>query len=116
MDVFDLDEKLLYDYRRFARSFTQIRAKDIREGVDAIYRTNRFWPDPLISINPNFEKGASVADLVKESILHPHTAQIFRIDGAPMRRHRHQEQAVAKAHERTSFVVTTGSTAASLSI
>jgi hypothetical protein len=42
MDVFDLDEKLLYDYRRFARSFTQIRAKDIREGVDAIYRTNRF--------------------------------------------------------------------------
>ena len=66
MDVFDLDEKLLYDYRRFARSFTQIRAKNIREGVDAIYRTNRFWPDPLISINPNFEKGASVADLVKE--------------------------------------------------
>lgn len=108
MDVFDLDEKLLYDYRRFARSFTQIRAKDIREGVDAIYRTNRFWPDPLISINPNFEKGASVADLVKESILHPHTAQIFRIDGASMRLHRHQEQAVAKAHERTSFVVTTG--------
>lgn len=108
MDVFDLDEKLLYDYRRFARSFTQIRARDIREGVNAIYATNRFWPDPLISINPNFEKGATVADLAKEGVLHPHTAQIFRIDGAAMRLHRHQEQAVAKAHERTSFVVTTG--------
>jgi ATP-dependent helicase YprA (DUF1998 family) len=108
MDVFDLDEKLLYDYRRFARSFTQIRARDIREGVNAIYATNRFWPDPLISINPNFEKGATVGDLAKEGVLHPHTAQIFRIDGAPMRLHRHQEQAVAKAHERTSFAVTTG--------
>jgi Lhr-like helicase len=108
MDVFDLDQKLLYDYRRFARSFTQIRARDIREGVDAIYQTNRFWPDPLISINPHFEKGAFVTDLVKEGILHPHTAQIFRLDGVPIRLNRHQQEAVVNAHQRKSFAVTTG--------
>lgn len=108
MDVFDLDDRLLYDYRRFARSFTQIRAKDIREGVDTIYQTKRFWPDPLISINPHFEKGAFVTDLVKQGVLHPHTAQIFRIDGAPIQLHRHQEEAVAKAHQGKSFAVTTG--------
>jgi hypothetical protein len=96
MDVFDLDQKLYYDYRRFARSFTQIRARDIREGVDAIYQTNRFWPDPLISINPHFEKGAFVNDLVKDGILHMHTAQIVRIDGVPIRLNRHQQEAVVR--------------------
>ncbi len=33
MDVFDLDGRMLEDYQRFARSFTQIRAKDIQAGV-----------------------------------------------------------------------------------
>jgi superfamily II DNA/RNA helicase len=108
MDVFDLDDKLLVDYCRFARSFTQIRAKDIREGVDRIYGTNHFWPDPLISINPHFEKGPLVSDLVNEGLLHPHTAQIFRIDGTSIQLHRHQEQAIVKAQRRTSFAVTTG--------
>jgi hypothetical protein len=36
------------DYERFARSFTQIRAPDIRSQVGAIYASNRFWPEPLI--------------------------------------------------------------------
>jgi hypothetical protein len=98
MDVFDLDGRMLDDYKRFARSFTQIRARDIRDGVDRIYGTNYFWPDPLISINPNFEKGANVSDLASEGILHPSTAQIFHVDGNPMRLHRHQEESVAKAH------------------
>jgi hypothetical protein len=48
MDVFDLDDELLVDYCRFARSFTPIRARDIREDVDRIY----FWTDPVMSINP----------------------------------------------------------------
>lgn len=108
MDVFDLDSRMLDDYQRFARSFTQIRARDIRDGVDRIYGTNYFWPDPLISINPNFEKGAYVSDLASEGILHPSTAQIFHLNGDPMRLHRHQEESVAKAHQRKSFVVTTG--------
>lgn len=77
MDVFELDEKLLGDYHRFARSFTQIRAKDISDGVDRIYGTNHFWPDPLISINPHFEKGSRVSELVAAGLLHPHTASVF---------------------------------------
>jgi hypothetical protein len=57
MDVFDLDRALVSDYERFARSFTQIRAPDIRSQVEEIYASNRFWPEPLISINPHFERG-----------------------------------------------------------
>jgi hypothetical protein len=44
MDVFDLDRTLVSDYERFARSFTQIKAIDIREQAEAIYASRRFWP------------------------------------------------------------------------
>jgi hypothetical protein len=37
VDVFDLDRTLVADYASFARSFTQIRAQDIQDQVDAIY-------------------------------------------------------------------------------
>lgn len=108
MNVFDLDRMLVEDYERFARSFTQIRAKDIRAQVEALYASDRFWPDPLVSINPRFERGASVDQLVDSGSLHPSTAKVFRIDGTPLSLHRHQAQSVAKATTGKSFVVTTG--------
>jgi hypothetical protein len=56
VDVFDLDRFLVEDYARFARSFTQLRASDIETKVEEIYATRQFWPEPLISLNPNFER------------------------------------------------------------
>jgi hypothetical protein len=41
MNVFELDEALVNDYERFARSFTQIRAPDIRTHVEALYASDR---------------------------------------------------------------------------
>src|SRR3954469_14014143 len=108
MDVFDLDRRLTGDYERFARSFTQIRAPDIRERVETLYASGRFWPEPLVSLNPHFETGLSVEELAREGVLHPLTAEIFRTDAGPIRLHRHQEQAIAKAAARESFAVTTG--------
>lgn len=108
MNVFELDDWIIGDYERFARSFTQIRAGDIRDQVDALYSTGRFWPEPLISINPHYERDADVESLVKEGLLHPNTAQIFRVGDAPITLYRHQAQAIAKASKGDSFVVTTG--------
>jgi Lhr-like helicase len=108
VNVFELDGSLIQDYERFARSFTQIRANDIRRQVNDIYATGRFWPEPLISINPHYERDADVDSLVKEGFLHPHTAQIFRAGDFPITLYRHQAQAVAKASKGNSFVVTTG--------
>ena len=93
MNVFNLDSSIVRDYERFARSFTEIRADDIREQVGAIYATGRFWPEPLISVNPHYERDASVADLVKEGLLHPNTADIFRVNSQPIVLYRHQAQA-----------------------
>ena len=108
MDVFDLDRSLVQDYARFARSFTQIRASDISAQVEEIYATRQFWPEPLISLNPNFERDVGIDALVNEGSIHPETGKIFRIDGQPITLYRHQAQAVAKAAARQSFVVTTG--------
>lgn len=108
MDVFSLDRHLVDDYQRFARSFTTIRAKDIREQVDQIYGTGKFWPEPIVSINPHFQLGDSLSKLVNERTLDERTERVFRIEGQPLTMFRHQSQAVAKAKQGQSFVVTTG--------
>lgn len=91
MDVFDLARRLTGDYARFARSFTRIRAADIREHVDALYGSGRFWPEPLVSLNPHFERGLSVAELSRDGVLHPLTVDIFRTQAGSINLHRHQE-------------------------
>lgn len=108
MKVFDLDRTLVSDYSRFSRSFVSPRSDDIRARLDEIYASGQFWPEPLISINPHFQSGASVGELVRQSTIHPHTADVFRVNGQGITLHKHQEQAVAKASSRQSFVVTTG--------
>lgn len=108
MDVFDLDRFLVSDYERFARSFTHIRAPDIKQQLADIYASRKFWPEPLISINPHFEWGPYVDELIADGALCAETCQVFRIDGKPIRLYRHQAQAVAKAAAGKSFVVTTG--------
>src|SRR5690606_3897884 len=96
MDVFEFRSKLISDYERFSRSFSRIRAADIKQYVDKEYEEGRFWPEPLIQINPNFVPGGSIDQLVEEGILDPECAKIFRIKsqdnpfGSPMILHQHQ--------------------------
>lgn len=37
-----------------------------------------FWPEPYISLNPNFASGGYVEDLVGTGSLHPGCATAFR--------------------------------------
>lgn len=110
MNIFELDKALVDRYASFARSFSAIRAPEIDQQVRSIYEQGRFWPDPLITINPRFEAGKSIDELVVSGDVAPELASIFAAgpDRTPIRLHRHQERAVAKARNRESFVVTTG--------
>lgn len=103
MDVFKLRECLVSDYSSFARSFTSILAADIRAGVEAAYNSNRFWPEPLIQINPRYKRGGSTSQLAARGDILPATAESF-----PIELFTHQEQAIAFAAKGESFVVTTG--------
>ena len=108
MDVFSLRDSIVGEYRKFATSFTTIHAEDIRAQVEAIYAQGRFWPDPLLQINPSYRRGANLEALIAAGALDPRTAEIFRADGAPLSLYKHQEQAIALASHGESYVVTTG--------
>ncbi|MEK0082974.1 DEAD/DEAH box helicase [Benzoatithermus flavus] len=113
MDVFSLREMVVADYARFTRSFTKVAAPDIRAFLDQEYDRGRFWPAPLIQLNPSFVPGKSVAALVAEGVLHEECARIFRTGkndgpGEDLRLHRHQEEAVRIAAAGRSYVLTTG--------
>ena len=97
---------------QFATSFTTIRAEDIRQQVEAIYAQQRYWPEPLIQINPSYKRSTSVDGLAAAGTLHSECSAIFRTGrletGQPLSLYKHQEQAIALAADGESYVVTTG--------
>ena len=108
LDVFALRDSVVDEYKHFATSFTTIHAQDIRVQVEAIYAGERYWPEPLIQINPSYKRSTDVGSLAANGVLDPGCADIFREDGRPLSLYKHQEQAVALAAAGESFVVTTG--------
>jgi Lhr-like helicase/very-short-patch-repair endonuclease len=114
MDVFEFRAKLIADYSDFTRSFTRIKADDIREFVDREYASQKYWPAPLVQINPNFKAGATVQALVDQGLLHRDCARIFRHGksassiGFSLRLFKHQEEAITCAASGASYVLTTG--------
>ena len=85
MDVFDLDASLLSQDTRFARSFTRIRSVELDQKVNALYAGRRFWPEPLLQLNPHYERGGSVQALVG-----PSGGPKLLPRGLPAVRHRHR--------------------------
>ena len=115
MDVFSLRDSVVREYKQFATSFTTICATDIREQVEAIYAEERYWPEPLIQLNPNYQRVTTVEKLAADGVLDPVCADIFRTGhsvtfprGEPLTLFKHQEQALSLASDGESYVVTTG--------
>jgi len=114
MDVFEFRGKLVSDYAAFTRSFTRIHARDIQTFVDEAYNSGRYWPAPLVQVNPNFKTGSTVEALVAQGGLHPECAGIFRAGktaasaGVSLSLFKHQEEAISFAQSGESYVLTTG--------
>lgn len=108
LDIFALRDSVIDEYKRFATSFTTIHAPDIRSQVEAIYAEDRYWPEPLIQINPSYKRSTDVRSLVDGGVLDPVCADIFQVKGTPLTLYKHQEQAIALAAAGESYIVTTG--------
>jgi hypothetical protein len=113
MDVFSFRDRVVEDYGQFSRSFTQIKAPDLRDFVDGRYGAGEYWPSPLIQLNPSFVGGGSISELVDEGLLHPECSRIFRWgkdrgDGVELLLHRHQREAIVIARAGGSLVVISG--------
>lgn len=108
MKAFEFDHQLIRAYKHFSRSFSAIRAPDLKSEIDAQYDAGKFWPDALLSLNPRFMAGPTVDELVATGDLDEGTGKVFRFGTTPLRFHRHQAEAIAKAKQGKSYVVTTG--------
>ncbi len=114
MNVFDLRNSLVDDYASYISSFIQIRDERIRDYVDEQLKSGLLWPEALLQLNPAFEPGHWVDELVDEGVLHRACKIIFRRKdekdtiGSPLRLHKHQEDAIRVAQQGKNYVLTTG--------
>ena len=104
MDVFGLRDDLVGAYRDYATSFMRFRDDRVRDKVDEALDSGRLWPHPSVGLNPSFEQGRTVGELVKEGVLHANAEPVFRLDkdetdgvGRKLPLYLHQEQAVRVA-------------------
>ena len=114
MNVFGLRDNLISDYEQYIKSFFAIRDPRIKTIVDWHLSEGALWPDPLLQLNPSFERGRSIDELVAEGVLHQDCRGIFKINktpeggGQPLRLHLHQEEAIRTAVTGGNYALTTG--------
>ncbi len=114
MDVFDLHKQVIRDYSEYTRSFIRIADERIRLAVNDAIDHGLLWPEPLLQLNPAFERGDKIDSLVNEGILTSECGRIFRIKseqdqfGKPLTLHRHQSDAIRIAARGEPYVLTTG--------
>lgn len=109
MDAFQLCKSLISDYSEYVSGFLNIRDERLKDYVDRFLSRGSLWPEARVQLNPAYEKGATVEDLVREGLLHPDCTQIFRTkEGKTFHLYRHQEEAIRKAAKGESYVLTTG--------
>jgi hypothetical protein len=77
LDAFEVHRHLIEDYRSFTEGFLEIRDKRIRAHVDAESASGVQWPAPWLSLNPAFEPGGRIDNLVSRGLLHEDCEQIF---------------------------------------
>ena len=85
MNVFELRERLVADYRDHTRSFIKIRVPRIKEFVDGHLGTEGFWPEPLLQLNPAFQPAGKLArrsHLTVRTVSHDDTGTAGRRDSA----------------------------------
>ncbi|MCY0989465.1 DEAD/DEAH box helicase [Nannocystis sp. ILAH1] len=114
MDVFTLRDQVLDDYQGYIRSFLTVRDHKIAALVERELREGHLWPKPLLQINPAFESGDRLDELIADGTLHAACDRIFRdkpdpdVDRGPLGLYRHQVDGIRAGRAGDPFVVTTG--------
>lgn len=114
MDAFGVLADVLDDYRSFVEGFLNIRDERVRSKVEGEIAHGLLWPEPWLALNPSFETGGTVGELVERELLDPRCRDIFRSRmpddplGTELILHRHQTDAIEIAKRGGSYVLTTG--------
>jgi ATP-dependent helicase YprA (DUF1998 family) len=104
LDIFDLRNQIIGDYHRYIDSFLNIRDRHVKAFVDEELAKGELWQDPLIQLNPAYQRGASLDELIAQNILHPDCGNYF----GNFQFYQHQYQAFVAAKTQKPYVLTTG--------
>lgn len=114
MQVFELKNHMIEDYSTYLRSFIKVQDARIKDEVEQYLIEGNLWPEALIQLNPAFEPGGYIEELVQQGLLHPECLNIFKVQkkeyppGKLMRLHHHQLDAIKAARKDKNYVLTTG--------
>ena len=104
-DVFGLRDQVVSEYQSYVKSFINILDPELSKFVTKELDQGRLWPDPVLQLNPAFERGSDLKTLAREGIILPETARFF---GENLVLYLHQEEALRIARQRQHYIVSTG--------
>ncbi|GAA3158522.1 hypothetical protein GCM10020255_040380 [Rhodococcus baikonurensis] len=102
MDAFGVLGKVLDDYQSFVSGFLNIKDPEVKAKVESEIENGLLWPEPWLALNPAFEPGGTVSELVDSNVPYPLIARFSapaptrtlrprnRLPPAPERRVRHR--------------------------
>src|SRR5579885_423599 len=103
-DVFALRDQVVSEYQSYVKSFINILDSKLLKYVTETLDQGRLWPDPVLQLNPAFERGSDLKTLAREGVILPETARFF---GEDLVLYRHQEEALRVARRRKHYIVST---------
>jgi ATP-dependent helicase YprA (DUF1998 family) len=110
LDPLAASQHVTETYQRYVKTLVDVRDEDLARAFShAVDHGGTLATGPFLEATPAYRAGASLADLIKEGVLHRDFAALD--SGAlPLRRplYLHQEQAIRKAIAGRNVVVTTG--------
>lgn len=104
IDILNLRNKVIAEYRKYVESFLDIRDERLRDFARELLDRGDLWPDPLLQCNPGFEKGETIDELIGQEVLHRDMARIF----TGFHLHKHQAEAIKIGSAGSGFIVTSG--------
>ena len=105
LDVFQLCNAVVSEYRDYVQSFVQVLDPRIDDYVKRMLAEGKLWPDAVLQLNPAFERDQTLGNLAADGTIMPETARFF---GEGLRLYRHQREAIKLGLKGEPYVVTTG--------
>jgi hypothetical protein len=104
MDVFTLRDATVDQYAGYVSSSLKVADERLRGWLQEQLGKGIFWPQPLLQLNPSYEFGCFLQDLVDEGKLHPQCIHFF----GNIRLYKHQQEAIEIGLKRKHFIVSSG--------
>jgi hypothetical protein len=77
-NVFEIRDKAVEGYSNYIRYSLKISDERLKKLVhEEYFDKGIFWPEPLVQLNPNYEFGQPLSELVKKGKIHPECINFF---------------------------------------